>query len=218
MAVRLADGIAIGRPEQISDMVLALGGLMIGVGLAFKLSAVPFHFWCPDVFEGASAEVNAFLSRRLEGRGPGAAGSRGDWVSATLPRRSRSQSGAVAAAAAIAGCASAAQMPAAGKRFRLQRAMQTASALKRNDSLAPSRGRYHRAACGADRGHHLHVRQPGRLRPDEHQAAAGLFHDRPCRLHDDAGRGRRGAGGQQSAAARGGYLPRWRSTSACICS
>jgi NADH-quinone oxidoreductase subunit N len=32
------------------------------VGLAFKLSAVPFHFWCPDVFEGASAEVNAFLS------------------------------------------------------------------------------------------------------------------------------------------------------------
>ena len=43
-------------------LVLALGGLMIAVGLAFKLSAVPFHFWCPDVFEGASAEVNAFLS------------------------------------------------------------------------------------------------------------------------------------------------------------
>jgi NADH-quinone oxidoreductase subunit N len=43
-------------------MVLALGGLFISVGLAFKLSAVPFHFWCPDVFEGATAEVNAFLS------------------------------------------------------------------------------------------------------------------------------------------------------------
>jgi NADH-quinone oxidoreductase subunit N len=43
-------------------MVLSLGGLMIGVGLAFKLSAVPFHFWCPDVFHGACAEVNAFLS------------------------------------------------------------------------------------------------------------------------------------------------------------
>jgi NADH-quinone oxidoreductase subunit N len=42
--------------------VLALAGLMISVGLAFKLSAVPFHFWCPDVFEGATAEVNAFLS------------------------------------------------------------------------------------------------------------------------------------------------------------
>src|SRR5437667_715054 len=43
-------------------MVLALAGLLISVGLAFKLSAVPFHFWCPDVFEGATAEVNAFLS------------------------------------------------------------------------------------------------------------------------------------------------------------
>jgi NADH-quinone oxidoreductase subunit N len=38
-----------------SVMVLALGGLMLAVGLAFKLSAVPFHFWCPDVFEGAAA-------------------------------------------------------------------------------------------------------------------------------------------------------------------
>ncbi len=44
------------------QIVLVLGGLMVMVGLAFKLSAVPFHFWCPDVFEGASAEVNAFLS------------------------------------------------------------------------------------------------------------------------------------------------------------
>ena len=45
-----------------STMVLMLGGLMVGVGLAFKLSAFPFHFWCPDVFEGAAAEINAFLS------------------------------------------------------------------------------------------------------------------------------------------------------------
>lgn len=41
---------------------LVLAGLMIGVGLAFKLSAVPFHFWCPDAFEGGTAEVAAFLS------------------------------------------------------------------------------------------------------------------------------------------------------------
>ncbi|HMP05037.1 MAG TPA: NADH-quinone oxidoreductase subunit N [Lacipirellulaceae bacterium] len=47
---------------DLSVLGLALGGLMIGVGLAFKLSAVPFHFWCPDVFEGAAAEVGAFLS------------------------------------------------------------------------------------------------------------------------------------------------------------
>jgi NADH-quinone oxidoreductase subunit N len=61
MANQLA---TLGQSHAIGDreMVLVLGGLMVMVGLAFKLSAVPFHFWCPDVFEGASAEVNAFLS------------------------------------------------------------------------------------------------------------------------------------------------------------
>jgi NADH-quinone oxidoreductase subunit N len=43
-------------------MALVLGSLMVMVGVAFKLSAVPFHFWAPDVFEGAPAEVAAFLS------------------------------------------------------------------------------------------------------------------------------------------------------------
>jgi len=43
-------------------MILTLAALMIMVGVAFKLAAVPFHFWCPDAFEGATAEVNAFLS------------------------------------------------------------------------------------------------------------------------------------------------------------
>lgn len=61
MAAQLADmlagGLAAGRAT-----VLALGGLMVMVGLAFKLSAVPFQFWAPDVFEGAPAEVGAFLS------------------------------------------------------------------------------------------------------------------------------------------------------------
>jgi NADH-quinone oxidoreductase subunit N len=60
LAHKFADGLA--AVPQSDVMVLALGGLLISVGLAFKLSAVPFHFWCPDVFEGATAEVNAFLS------------------------------------------------------------------------------------------------------------------------------------------------------------
>jgi NADH-quinone oxidoreductase subunit N len=41
---------------------LILGILMFLVGVAFKLSLFPFHFWCPDAFEGAAAEVGAFLS------------------------------------------------------------------------------------------------------------------------------------------------------------
>lgn len=62
MAAQLADMF---HNQQIGSgeaMVLGLGGLMVMVGLAFKLSAVPFHFWCPDVFEGAAAEIGAFLS------------------------------------------------------------------------------------------------------------------------------------------------------------
>ena len=52
----------LGEMNSGEVMVLAMGGLMLGVGLCFKLSAVPFHYWAPDVFEGASAEVGAFLS------------------------------------------------------------------------------------------------------------------------------------------------------------
>ncbi len=56
------DAHASASPGDQRKLVLVLGGLMVMVGLAFKLSAVPFHFWAPDVFEGATAEVAAFLS------------------------------------------------------------------------------------------------------------------------------------------------------------
>jgi NADH-quinone oxidoreductase subunit N len=64
MAVRLAHWLHEngGADHRVLLAVLILGGLMWMVGLAFKLSAVPFHFWAPDVFEGAPAEVGTFLS------------------------------------------------------------------------------------------------------------------------------------------------------------
>jgi NADH-quinone oxidoreductase subunit N len=50
-------------PEQRGVvMALALAGVLVMIGMAFKLSAAPFHFWAPDVFAGAPAEVGAFLS------------------------------------------------------------------------------------------------------------------------------------------------------------
>ncbi len=52
-------------PRGLGDpavRLLALGLLMIVVGFAFKLSVFPFHFWCPDAFQGAAAEVAGFLS------------------------------------------------------------------------------------------------------------------------------------------------------------
>jgi len=36
--------------------------LMVFIGIAFKLSLVPLHFWSPDVYEGAPTPVTAFLS------------------------------------------------------------------------------------------------------------------------------------------------------------
>ena len=47
--------------------LLAVGLLAMFAGLAFKLSAVPLHFWCPDVFEGAPFEVTTFLSVASKG-------------------------------------------------------------------------------------------------------------------------------------------------------
>ena len=41
-------------------MVVALFGLIVGFG--FKISAVPFHFWAPDTYEGAPTPVTAYLS------------------------------------------------------------------------------------------------------------------------------------------------------------
>lgn len=49
------------------DPLIVLGTLFLLIGIGFKLAAVPFHFWCPDVFEGASAEVAAFLSVASKG-------------------------------------------------------------------------------------------------------------------------------------------------------
>lgn len=41
---------------------LYAGILLLIVGLGFKISAVPFHFWAPDVYEGAPTVITAFMS------------------------------------------------------------------------------------------------------------------------------------------------------------
>jgi NADH-quinone oxidoreductase subunit N len=67
MAVQLAVVLGDSGAGSAESRTVLLAVLMIFVGLAFKLSLVPFHFWCPDVFEGASAEVAAFLSVASKG-------------------------------------------------------------------------------------------------------------------------------------------------------
>ena len=44
------------------SLVLILALILIGAGMGFKIAAVPFHMWAPDVYEGAPTPVTAFLS------------------------------------------------------------------------------------------------------------------------------------------------------------
>jgi len=46
----------------VSPSLLLLIMIMIMVGFGYKIAAVPFHFWTPDVYEGAPAPITAFLS------------------------------------------------------------------------------------------------------------------------------------------------------------
>jgi NADH-quinone oxidoreductase subunit N len=53
--------------QAVTDPSGVSTGLIVGIafiiaGLAFKLSAVPFHMWTPDVYEGAPTPITAFMS------------------------------------------------------------------------------------------------------------------------------------------------------------
>ena len=50
------------NPEIMNLELLIVGLIFLFAGIAFKLSAVPFHMWAPDVYEGAPTPITAFLS------------------------------------------------------------------------------------------------------------------------------------------------------------
>jgi NADH-quinone oxidoreductase subunit N len=52
-----------------SKLALVVGLVFVSAGMGYKIAAVPWHMWCPDVYEGAPTSFTAFLSV-----GPKAAG------------------------------------------------------------------------------------------------------------------------------------------------
>jgi NADH-quinone oxidoreductase subunit N len=61
-SVRLQDiGAAIGTTGGLDSLLLA-GTILILVGLLFKVGAVPFHAWTPDVYQGAPTAVTGFMA------------------------------------------------------------------------------------------------------------------------------------------------------------
>jgi NADH-quinone oxidoreductase subunit N len=53
---------ALARVSGDLEPVAAVGVVLVLAGFAFKIAAVPFHFWAPDVYQGAPLPVAAFLS------------------------------------------------------------------------------------------------------------------------------------------------------------
>jgi len=51
----------------ITNDALMFGIMLLGAGLCFKIAAVPFHVWTPDVYEGAPTPITAFLSTASKG-------------------------------------------------------------------------------------------------------------------------------------------------------
>ena len=49
-------------PVERNDALVLAGVALLLVGLGFKVAAVPFHVWTPDVYEGAPTPVTAFLA------------------------------------------------------------------------------------------------------------------------------------------------------------
>ena len=55
----IAESIAAPGPMRLT---MVLGLVFVVVGVAFKLGAVPFHMWVPDVYEGAATPVTLFIA------------------------------------------------------------------------------------------------------------------------------------------------------------
>jgi NADH-quinone oxidoreductase subunit N len=56
------DGIALALNQGEISLGLLTGFVFLATGLAFKVSAAPFHMWTPDVYEGAPTPVTAFFA------------------------------------------------------------------------------------------------------------------------------------------------------------
>ena len=61
------DGVAVGpgRGRSRSGSIqpgLAMGLAFMSAGVAFKMAAVPFHYWTPDAYQGSPTPVTAYLS------------------------------------------------------------------------------------------------------------------------------------------------------------
>ena len=61
-STNLAGILSFAAPGASNLLLLSIGAALILVGFGFKVAAVPFHMWTPDVYQGAPSAVTAFMS------------------------------------------------------------------------------------------------------------------------------------------------------------
>lgn len=61
--------IALQVPLLVQQPIFYAGLFLTGAGFFFKLAAFPFHFWAPDVYEGAATPVTAFIATASKAAG-----------------------------------------------------------------------------------------------------------------------------------------------------
>jgi len=60
--IAVRQGLSAGIASGENTLLMLAATVLVLAGFGFKMAAVPFHFWCPDVYEGAPTPVTAFLS------------------------------------------------------------------------------------------------------------------------------------------------------------
>ncbi|MBE9524619.1 MAG: NADH-quinone oxidoreductase subunit N [Chloroflexi bacterium] len=65
----LADLAAVIASGNLNTAIMFTGLLLVLIGFSFKISVVPFHFWAPDVYEGAPTPIAGFLSTASKAAG-----------------------------------------------------------------------------------------------------------------------------------------------------
>jgi NADH-quinone oxidoreductase subunit N len=69
ISAAVMSGSVIGTGYAYNPFLLTIGAALILVGFGFKVAAVPFHMWTPDVYQGAPTSVTAFMAAGAKAAG-----------------------------------------------------------------------------------------------------------------------------------------------------
>ncbi len=69
IATAISSGAVTGTGYAYNPVLLTVGAALILIGFGFKVAAVPFHMWTPDVYQGAPTSVTAFMAAGAKAAG-----------------------------------------------------------------------------------------------------------------------------------------------------